>query len=147
MLSQPMMASRCASPNPRGRSAASATIAIGVVAGSTAAVEPARGGAAATRAPADWPISITSIRRPRTSASVVVAAVSARRPSGPSPRSESSRMRNADPPPFAGDGAVMVRARPVRRHRRLHPAARLGKPADEHGVEVGPALGRGRDRS
>ena len=36
-------------------------------------------------------------------------------------------------------------ARPARRHRRLHPAARLGQPADEHGVEVGTALGGGRD--
>ena len=145
MLSQPMMASRCASPNPRGRSAASATIALGVVTGSTASLEPARGGAAATRAPADWPISMTSTRRPRTSASVVVAAASARRPSGPSPRSESSRIAQRRPAALRGRRRRHRGARAVGRHRRLHPAARLGQPADEHGVEVGAALGRGRD--
>ena len=66
IVSQPEIASRCASPNPRGSSAASATTA-------DVTVGPPGPGAAWTRIPAAWPISTTSSRRPRTSASVPIA--------------------------------------------------------------------------
>ena len=63
---------------------------------------------ATTRAAPAWPISTTSIRRRRTSARVVAAIASVRRPSFVAPRSPSRSSRRGSPPPAAGEGAITV---------------------------------------
>ena len=140
MASQPMIASRCASVNADGRSAAAGTLAQRDVGAAARPTMPAT-----TRVAPDWPISTTSTPRRRTSASVAVAVASARRPSAspaaqlveqvPQRRAAAGRRRRGED----------RRAGPVGRNSAVRPAARGRQAARQHRHEVRAALRRGRD--
>ncbi len=103
IVSQPAMASRCSSLKLGGRRAAAGTEAQRAGPGF-----PAVPGAATEREAPVWPISTTSTRLRRTSASVAVAAARARRPSCSPPRRLSRRSRSDSPSPAVGDGPRTV---------------------------------------
>ena len=118
-----------------------------MVAEATAAPTPASVGAACTRAPADWPMSTSSSRRPRTSASV--PRPGAERPGVRPPRRREARQELAQggAASVLGRGAEERRPGPAGRNGDLVASAGRREAAGEDDHQVRAALGRrGKDR-
>ena len=138
-LSQPMIASRCASPKPRGRSAASATIASDASPARTRRPPPARGGEAAARVPAGL-ADLDDLDAPSEDLRERPGRGGERPPTvGPGRRAARRAAPAArSPPPADGDGAVIVAPGPLRAGSPP-PCARRARP----GRRRAPCRGRG----